>query len=302
LSIDNYQLMKLSLIIPSLNAPGLAQTVEAVLGQTRPPDEIIVVGRDEQGILKHFPSVLFVDTLSPIWPSAARNRGMAQASGDIFLFLDADCLPRPGWIAAHEQRHLQGEQVVGGAVVIGHESYWVESDNLSMFHEFVPEQAAGYRFFLPTLNLSVGRTVVEQVGELDESLRTAEDMDWTIRMRQAGFRLYFEPQAVVLHNPPRTTWAGVAAHWQTTGHNSIRVRLRYADEFKTPGFARRASWLRWFSPLLAAGITWRIYANPLFWRYWRSLPVVYATKILYCLGAAQGIKNGSAAQLPCERL
>jgi cellulose synthase/poly-beta-1,6-N-acetylglucosamine synthase-like glycosyltransferase len=165
-----------------------------------------------------------------------------------------------------------------------------------MFHEFVPALPAGARFLLPTLNLSLRRGVFESVGGMDESFpgAAAEDADWTIRIRRAGYRLWFDPAAVVAHSPARTAWADVVRHWRNLGHNAIRVRLRYAEAFGTPAGARRAAWWRWLSPLIAARVTAGVYGKRPLWPHWPSLPVVYATKVLYCLGAAAAIDDGFA--------
>ena len=290
--------MRTSLIIPSLNAVTLSKTLTAVAKQSHPPDEIIVVGRDEANALVAFPEVHFIDTQVPVCAAKARNLGMQAGSGDLFLFLDADCLPRRDWLAIHLQKQTLGEMVVGGSVALHGSNYWAQSDNVSMFHDFVPQHPAGYRFLLPTLNLSVRRVVFEQVGGMDETFpgAAAEDADWTVRMRMAGFKLCFEPGAIIQHEPARTTWADVVRHWRRLGHNAVRVRLRYAAEFGTPRSASNARWWRWMSPLIAARITAGIFANPIFWRYALSLPVVYATKVIYCLGAADSVASGFAFQ------
>ena len=288
--------MSVSVIIPSLNAPTLPRALAAVTAQTEPPAEILVVGRDEAGTTAAFPAVRFIDTGAPVCAARARNLGMAAATGDLFLLLDADCIPRPDWLARHRTRHAAGETVVGGAVELRGSNYWAQSDNVSMFHEFVPELPAGPRFLLPTLNLSVHREVFAVAGGMDESFpgAAAEDADWTIRIRRAGHRLWFDPTAVVAHAPARTTRNDVARHWRNLGHNAVRVRLRYADEFGTPSGARRAWWWRLFSPLIAARITAGVYAKRPLRRHWAALPVVYATKILYCFGAARAIDSGFA--------
>lgn len=46
----------------------------------------------------------------------------------------------------------------------------------------------------------VRREVVEQVGLLDESFRMyGEDLDWAYRIKQAGWRIRYDPAVVVLH-------------------------------------------------------------------------------------------------------
>lgn len=290
--------MRTTLIIPSLNAVTLPATLTAVSEQSHLPDEIIVVGRDDANALAAFPEVRFIDTQSPVCAAKARNMGMQSASGDLFLFLDADCLPRSDWVATHVQKQESGQMVVGGSVILHGSNYWAQSDNVSMFHDFVPQHPPGNRFLLPTLNLSVRRAIFAQVGGMDETFpgAAAEDADWTIRMRMAGFKLFFEPRAVIRHAPARTTWSDVVRHWRNLGHNAVRVRLRYAAEFGTPRSASSSRWWRWMSPLIAARITAGIYANPIFWRYVSSLPVVYTTKIIYCLGAADSLATGFAFQ------
>ncbi len=311
--------MRASVIIPSLNAPTLSRALQAIAAGTELPDEIIVVGRDEAGALKAFPPssesgptrvpppsgrglgggiVRFIDTGAPVCAARARNLGLAAATGELLLLLDADCIPHPGWLAAHRARHVAGEQVVGGAVALAGSNYWAQSDNVSMFHEFIPQRPAGARVLLPTLNLSLRREVFAAVGGMDESFpgAAAEDADWTIRLRRAGYRLWFDPAAVVAHSPARTTRADVARHWRNLGHNAVRVRLRYPEEFGTPAGARRAAWWRLLSPLIATRITAGVYAKRALWRYWPSLPVVYASKVLYCCGAARAIDSGFATR------
>ncbi len=288
--------MDISVIVPTLNAPTLTRTIDAVLAQTTKPHEIIVVGRDDAGVVDGYPTVRFVDTEEPVCAARARNLGMAAATGEIYLFLDSDCIPRPDWVQRHLDHQQAGAPVVGGSVALEGSNYWAQSDNVSMFHEFIPGHPSGSRPLLPTLNLSVHRSVVEQVGLMDESFpgAAAEDADWTVRMRLAGVPLAFAPEATVAHAPARITWSDVVRHWRNLGHNAVRVRLRYPAAFNTPSGAVSATWWRLLSPLIAARITGGIYANRLFWPHWRSLPVVYASKIIYCLGAADSIDSGFA--------
>jgi glycosyltransferase involved in cell wall biosynthesis len=49
-------------------------------------------------------------------PAVARNRGALAATGDPLIFLDADCLPAPGWLARILAGHAAGAAVVGGSL------------------------------------------------------------------------------------------------------------------------------------------------------------------------------------------
>lgn len=287
---------KISVVIPTLNDATLRTTLEAVVCQTRPADEIVVVGRDKMNLTRDFSQVTFVDTNHPVCAAAARNRGIESSSGDIVAFLDSDCIPDPDWLQRHEHAHAAGAKIVGGGVSLAGVNYWAQADNVAMFHDFVPEHPAGERPLLPTLNLSVRRSVMAAVGDMDESFpgAAAEDSDWTIRMRLAGYALHFEPSALVRHAPARTRWGDVVRHWRSLGYSAIRVRHRYAAEFGTPAIARSAPLLRLLSPLIAARVTAGIYANPIFWGHWHYLPIVYLTKIIYCFGAAASVDSGFA--------
>jgi GT2 family glycosyltransferase len=293
---DYHRVDTISVIIPTLNDTTLPRTIEAVLGQERRADEVVVVGRDERGVTRSFSQVRFVDTGRPVCAAAARNTGIRNSSGALIAFTDSDCIAEPTWLAYHERAHAAGADVVGGGISLEGANFFAQGDNVSMFHDFVSDHPPGERFMLPTLNLSVTRQVIERVGYMDESFPGAagEDTDWTIRMRLAGYPLRFEPAAVVRHVPSRTRWKDVVRHWRSSGYAGVRVRHRYATEYRTPRIARSALQLRLLSPLIAARVTAAIYANPIFLRHWRNLPLVYATKIVYCLGAAAAVEDGFA--------
>jgi len=287
---------RISVIVPTVNDDTLFKTLEAILKQTRPPNEILVVGRDEAGAAKGIPAVRFVDTETRVCAAAARNKGIQLSSGNLLVFTDSDCIPDPHWLKRHEHAHENGYDIVGGGVSFIGSNFWAQADNVSMFHDFMTALEQGNRQLLPTLNLSVQRHVIDSVGLMDESFpgAAAEDSDWTVRMRLAGYRLYFEPRASICHAPARIRRSDVVRHWRNLGYSSIRVRHRFAEYFGTPGFARNPMLLRLLSPIVAVKVTTGIYAKPSLWPYLHYLPVVYATKIIYCLGAAASIEEGFA--------
>jgi len=282
---------RVSVIIPDLDSPVVDRAVSALCGGRGPrPLEILVVGRDGPGRLAGEDRARLVPTARPVFPGAARNLGVNQARGDLFYFLDADCVPEPDCLACHLARHAAGETVVGGAVLWDTSNYWTLADNVSAFHACARDVAAGPRRFLPTLNLSVRRAAFEAVGPMDPDMPRGEDMEWTIRAAAAGHRPYFEPAARVWHRPNRSTPHALLDHAYQSGRWMVSVRRRHPDAFGRPAWLYRRPVVTLLAPLIAATALASIYRpGRVGWRHPATLPAVYAAKLAWCLGAARPI-------------
>ena len=278
----------MSVIVPDSNSLHIGEIVRRLLHQTAQPDllEILVVGADDPGLIPDNPRVRHLATATDAHASDKRNLGMREAQGDIFCFLDDDCLPAPDWLEYHLKRHQAGEKIVGGAVTFGTGNYLQLADNVSAFHDLLPFTAEGARSYLSTSNLSVDRGVVDSAGYLEPGRSRAEDLEWTVRFRKLGYRLYFEPLAVIFHDPPRNTWPTVWRHWTDDAPHTLKVRLRYRQLLQTPHLAKYRSVFLWGAPLVAAWATARTFSHPTaLRRYGYTLPLVYVTKLAWCWGA-----------------
>jgi glycosyltransferase involved in cell wall biosynthesis len=279
---------RVSVIIPARNAPRLEQTLESLTHQSDRDRiaEILVISSDPLPSSAATPAVRLIPTATPVTSPVARNVGIRAASADWFAFLDADCVAAPDWLGQLMHAAQSSHTVVGGGVAFGHSSYWGDVHNVSMLHDYHISAPRGPRLLLPTLNLLVHRKVIAEVGMMDEKLRRAQDLEWTVRMKRHGIELWFEPEAAVTHLPDRHP-ASLWRDYFETGQVSFRVR-RDSDSQKTvPAWARSPSLLRILSPCIAAAATLRVFAkNPHLMVYLANTPGIWYTKLAWCLGAA----------------
>lgn len=142
----------------------------------------------------------------------ARNRGVAETTASLILFLDCDCVPAPGWLATALAVAGRGD-LVGGTV--------------TMFDETPPPRSAAEAFetvfafdtkayierdgFSVTANLVTRRAVFEAVGPLIPGL--SEDIEWCRRATGKGYSLVHAPELVVAH-PTRSDWAALDRKWR----------------------------------------------------------------------------------------
>ena len=102
--------MRISVVIPAYNCEGtIAATLERLLPQLTHEDEIVIVNDGssdgtaatvEGFLLEHKSIPIIFETQSNGGPASARNRGLALASGEYVLFVDADDLPSDRYVSS----------------------------------------------------------------------------------------------------------------------------------------------------------------------------------------------------------
>jgi glycosyltransferase involved in cell wall biosynthesis len=192
-----------SVVIPTYNrANDLVRAVKSVLGQTRPPDEIIVVddgSTDDTGAkIETFDGRVVYIRQENRGPGAARNRGIAAAHGEWIAFLDSDdrWLPEKletqlhltletGYpVSFHDFRKEAPNDSAASVSWNRHVSEQVlrlpplPTGRVDRFYELVTRFAS---FFLPSTML-VRRDVLETLGCFDPSFRTSQDVELFMRI------------------------------------------------------------------------------------------------------------------------
>jgi glycosyltransferase involved in cell wall biosynthesis len=181
-------------------------------------------------------------------PARARNLGAEASKGDPIIFLDADCTPAPGWLAAMVSAHDSGAVVVGGALDLpAGLPFTARCDYYCGWYLVHSRGPAGWVPHHPPPNLSVRREAFLRSSRFSAEPPleyTNEERRWQGELRQAGHRVWFEPRALAYH------------HNRPGLGNLLRRNYRWAYtavEAKGGSGATRAAWL-WRNPrLVVAG-------------------------------------------------
>jgi len=159
-------------------------------------------------------------------PGHARNEALKVAKGEYILFTDADCAPRKDWIDKMLEPFFMDPQIG----MVGGEIYTLRTDKNNVVEAYC-EQAmfltvsgrcglkndkAGYyptikkdlpsevngsqtSPFFATANAAISRKAGEAIGNKFWDFITSEDVDFSLRILKAGFKLYYQPSAIVDH-------------------------------------------------------------------------------------------------------
>jgi len=96
--------------------------------------------------------------------------------------------------------------------------------------------------------LAVRRAAVDEVGLFDEGFPLYfNDVDLCYRLREAGWRIVFEPKAKVLHHHGQSTWQ-VRPRAVLESHRSL-IR------FYRKHYRGRVGWLGYWAAVALAGLT-----------------------------------------------
>lgn len=209
----------ISVVVPTFERrASLARLLEALNEQTRVGDmEVIVVddgSRDDTAAwLARFQPRYPLRVLEQAHggPGAARNRGIAEARGELIVFLDDDVVPEPDLIAGHMAAHNAAPNSVVCGPMLPPAGWarpaWIRWEEQKLVDQYVlmtrGVYTCTYRQFF-TGNASLLRAPLLTAGGFDPSFARAEDVELGYRLHLAGLGFVFEPAARVWHYPQRS--------------------------------------------------------------------------------------------------
>jgi glucosyl-dolichyl phosphate glucuronosyltransferase len=260
--------MNVSIIICTRNrAASLDQTLESLETVTVPAGlscEILVVDNGSTDGTRELvqqrmgtqSSLRYVLEASP-GQSRARNAGLSQSTGDIFIFTDDDIRFPQCWLRAICDPIIQGKgHAVAGKVELApqlerkwmalrHRSWCASTERMDSSN---PSDMVG-------ASMAFHRSVLERVPGFDNELGPgasgfADDTLFSWQLKEAGFRIVGAPEAVVIHHFHedrllRKNWLSAARAMGRT--QAYLLYHWFHDDLKCPRL-----WRWWLAAKLAA--------------------------------------------------
>jgi len=251
--------------------------------------------------------------------AAARNRGAAEALGELLLFTDADCRPQPDWAARMAEPFA--DRTVAGV------KGFFRSDQRALVARIVQaeyEEKEAHMLarrrvaFADTASAAYRAEVFRKTGGFRTDMRAVEDTELSFRLAALGHKIVVAPEAIVRHAHPETIAAYARRKWRY-GEWGARAYAafpeRVADDSRTPASMRAQLALgpalaaaalaaplsaraRFALPGLAAAFVLSV--APFAWRNRRDPAVALAAPVLFlvrALAVAGGLAVGVGRML-----
>ena len=273
---------RFSVIVVNYNTVDLLpRCLDSVLAQTTADDEVVVVDNASADgsaalIRRDYPGVRLIANVENLGFGAGNNRGLAATSGAYALLLNPDSELAPGsldgmyrFMESHPRAAVAGGRLRYGDGGFQHSSFrfptlWQVALDLFPINWRLTESALNGRYPkewdervfeidhpLGAL-MCVRRAAIVQVGKFDERFfMYAEEVDWCLRFKRAGWQVWHCPDALAIHHGGRSTQQQASAMFEQL-HRSRS--LLYEKHYP-----------RWFS--IAARAIVRV---GLWWRAWKT--------------------------------
>ncbi len=239
------QYPRVSVVVASYNG---GRTLPACLHSLRhlnyPNYEVILVDDgstdDTPRIAAQFPEVRTIHQKN-LGLSAARNTGIAAATGDIVAFTDSDCRVDEDWLY-----YLVGDLLKTDACAIGGHNFPPPEDNWiagavavspgGPAHVMLDDRSAEH---IPGCNMAFWKWALEEIEGFDPVYRAAgDDVDVCWRLLQRGYKIAFSHAGFVWHYRRNTILAYLK---QQRGYGVAEALLRH----KHPEYFNSLGGMRW---------------------------------------------------------
>jgi len=273
------------IVVPRERFSYAPASLESLYEHTQLPFKLVYVDGNSPPKLKRYleeqsrqKKFTLLRTAEYLYPNQARNLGLKWVDTPYLVFVDNDVVVSPGWLTALVHCAEATNAAIVGPLMCQHEPLhqeihfaggeshiWVDKLGRRRLREKMLHQGKPVADLRHQLNRTetelaefhcvlVRRSIFEQVGPLDAGmLNTKEHLDFCMTVRQAGGKVYFEPESLVTYVPgPPQAWADVhyymlrwSNHWTLDSLHRLRDKWDLAEDGYFTSKYKKLGWRRY---------------------------------------------------------
>ena len=236
--------MKYSVVIPVYNRPDeVDELLESLSNQTQKDFEVIIVEDGSvtpcKDVCDKYAGILALHYYAKenSGPGQSRNYGAERAKGDYIIILDSDVVLPAGYLQAIDDELSQSPAEAFGGPDAAHDSFTPvqKAISYSMTSFFTTGGIRGGKakldkFYPRSFNMGIRRDVYLQLGGFSK-MRFGEDIDFSYRIVEAGYKPRLFPSAWVWHKR-RTDFRKFFRQVYNSGIARINLEKRHPGTMK----------------------------------------------------------------------
>jgi GT2 family glycosyltransferase len=234
----------------------LPACLDALIAQNDVQAELIVVDNastdtSREIVQRYAPQVRLIANPENLGFSGGNNVGLAATNAEVVVLLNQDTEVRNGWLRAILNTFLENQQIgiVGCKALyptgqIQHAGAKINPIDAVATHIGQGEADQGQYNqsadvdYVTGAAFAIHRRVLLEIGNLDEGFNPAiyEEVDYCYRARRSGFRVVYQPQAVLIHHESKSLPKIHYGLFSLAHRNRLRFVLRHWPAETWPAF------------------------------------------------------------------
>jgi O-antigen biosynthesis protein len=219
--------MKISIVIPAWKSKELLEKNLPFIIKTKPFEIIVVEDCSNDGtkefLVKNYPEIKMVVHTTNLGFAKACNDGVSQASGEIVILLNSDVVPKENFLKSIDN-DFKDSKIFGVSL---HEEQW--SWARGYWHKGFVEHEPGVKtlgyhdsFWASGGSAAFRKSVWVELNGFDDLYYPFywEDIDISYRAWKRGYRIIWDPLAIVYHKHEGT----IGKHFSKTKVDNISQR------------------------------------------------------------------------------